>query len=142
MSAFDFIDNTREVLQALEDNKDAALEAMGLAAEGWAKANLTSFPRVDTGRLRNSVSHTRDKNDEYIGTNVEYAPYVEYGTGPYAEDSNGHSAGGRQDVPWFYKDLNGVGHLSYGMRPAHFLKRAISDHKEDLKAIAESNMKK
>ena len=34
---------------------------------------------VDTGRLRNSISHTVDDEAAYIGTNVEYAPYVELG---------------------------------------------------------------
>ena len=34
---------------------------------------------VDTGRLRNSISHTVDGEAAYIGTNVEYAPFVELG---------------------------------------------------------------
>lgn len=34
---------------------------------------------VDTGRLRNSISHTVDDEAAYIGTNVEYSPYVELG---------------------------------------------------------------
>ena len=35
---------------------------------------------VDTGRLRNSISHAVDGEAAYIGSNVEYAPYVELGT--------------------------------------------------------------
>ena len=36
---------------------------------------------VDTGRLRNSITHQQyDENTEVIGSNVEYAPYVELGT--------------------------------------------------------------
>ena len=36
---------------------------------------------MDTGRLRNSITHALDADGEavYIGTNVEYAPYVELG---------------------------------------------------------------
>ena len=36
---------------------------------------------VDTGNLRNSITHTVDGAGQktYIGTNVEYAPYVELG---------------------------------------------------------------
>lgn len=142
MANIKFIDNSKEVLEALFTQKQEALEAMGLAAEGFAKANLTAFPRVDTGRLRSSVSHARQGDDEYIGTNVSYAPYVELGTGPYAETSEGQPGGGRMDVPWFYKDENGVGHLSYGMRPAHFLKNAVSQHKKELQEIAEDYLKK
>lgn len=55
---------------------ERALEKVGLTAERYAKLACP----VDTGRLRNSISHTHDKNTAYIGTNVEYAPYVEMGT--------------------------------------------------------------
>lgn len=141
MSRVEFTDNTSKILNAFTEQCDAALEAVGLAAEGYAKANLTQFPRVDTGRLRSSISHARKGKDEYIGSNVSYASYVELGTGPYAENENGQPGGGRQDVPWFYKDENGVGHLSYGMRPAHFLKRAVTEHKDEYKEIMEKNLK-
>ena len=53
-----------------------ALEAVGLQAEGYAKMLCP----VDTGRLRNSISHAVSGNEVYIGTNVEYGPYVEFGT--------------------------------------------------------------
>ena len=53
-----------------------ALEKIGLVAERYAK----QLCPVDTGRLRNSITHGTDANSVYIGTNVEYAPYVELGT--------------------------------------------------------------
>ena len=68
-------DNTDEVLAALERAKRRGLEAIGLTAEGYAKRDTP----VDTGRLRNSISHAADDEAAYIGTNVEYAPYVELG---------------------------------------------------------------
>lgn len=61
---------------ALPEQIARALEAIGLTAEGYAKAECP----VDTGRLRNSISHAIDDNAAYIGTNVEYAPYIELGT--------------------------------------------------------------
>lgn len=76
MSDYTFKDNTAEILAALEDAKKRGLEAIGLVAEGHAKA----ITPVDTGRLRNSISHATDDDAAYIGTNVEYAPYVELGT--------------------------------------------------------------
>lgn len=76
-------DVTIEVTDNSEIFKDAkdeaiakALETIGLVAEGYAKR----LAPVDTGRLRNSISHARDEDSAYIGTNVEYAPYVEFGT--------------------------------------------------------------
>ena len=73
--SYTYKDNTDEVLAALERAKKRGLEAIGLTAEGHAKKETP----VDTGRLRNSISHATDDEAAYIGTNVEYAPYVELG---------------------------------------------------------------
>jgi hypothetical protein len=77
--SYTYKDNTDEVLKALSGPNGAiprGLEAIGLAAEGHAKKYETA---VDTGRLRNSISHATDDEAAYIGTNVEYAPYIELG---------------------------------------------------------------
>lgn len=73
-----FTDNSKEILSAFDDAVLRGLEAVGITAEGHAK-NKTP---VDTGRLRNSIAHAvaEDEKAAYIGTNVEYAPYVELGT--------------------------------------------------------------
>lgn len=99
-------DHSREYLEELERRIPVALEECGLAAEGYAKRLCT----VDTGLLRNSITYaisgeapaiseyyddpkkqhgeysgsappaSGSKTAVYIGTNVEYAPYVEMGT--------------------------------------------------------------
>lgn len=69
-----------EVLSELNDRVPAILDALGLQAEGNAVSEITSLGAVDTGRLRASISHASDDSSAYIGTNVEYAPYVELGT--------------------------------------------------------------
>lgn len=77
--SFTYKDNTQQVLKALSGPNGAiprGLEAIGLTAERYAKKETP----VDTGRLRNSISHATDKDAAYIGTNVEYAPYVELGS--------------------------------------------------------------
>ena len=68
-------DNTKQVLSALDKAIERGLEVIGLTAEGHAK----KITPVDTGRLRNSISHAVEDKSAYIGTNVEYAPYVELG---------------------------------------------------------------
>lgn len=97
------ISNRDEVLRRTKDAIMVGLEAVGLEAEGDAKFLCA----VDTGLLKNSITHgvsgevinhnytddageqsgsvsvvigTTDDKEVYIGTNVEYAPYVEYGT--------------------------------------------------------------
>ena len=77
----------------LEDHSDEAekemasalrrgLEKAALQAESYAKLELENDPRrIDTGRLRDSISHkVVDDKTAYIGTNVEYAIYVHEGT--------------------------------------------------------------
>lgn len=78
MSAEIVQDNTDEVKRALQSAMAKALEEIGLTAEGYAKKACP----VDTGRLRNSITHAVVEGEKavYIGTNVEYAPYVELGT--------------------------------------------------------------
>lgn len=76
MANFDIEDHTDEVLDGISQAKARALEKIGLAAEGYAKRLCP----VDTGRLRNSITHTTDDEAAYIGTNVDYAVYVEMGT--------------------------------------------------------------
>lgn len=100
-----------------------ALERIGLEAEGYA----IDLAPVDTSRLRNSISHVVDGNTVYIGTNVEYAPYVELGTGKYYP-------GGRP-TPWAYTDSRGDTHLTAGNRAYPYLKPAVADHAGTYKNI-------
>ena len=73
--SYTYKDNTDEVLAALERAKKRGLEAIGLTAEGHAKKETP----VDTGRLRNSIAHAVEDDAAFIGTNVEYAVFVEAG---------------------------------------------------------------
>lgn len=76
MADIKFTSNVNDILSALEKGKRNALTAIGATAETYAKKATP----VDTGRLRNSISHAVDGEAVYIGSNVEYAPYVELGT--------------------------------------------------------------
>ena len=76
MEDIKFTSNVNDILRQLEKGKRNALTAIGATAETYAKKATP----VDTGRLRNSISHTVDGEAAYIGSNVEYAPYVELGT--------------------------------------------------------------
>lgn len=71
-------DNAQRIADAIDQALARALEEVGLVAEGYAKKACP----VDTGRLRNSIAHQVRPSEKsvYIGTNVEYAPYVELGT--------------------------------------------------------------
>ena len=125
-----FTDHSDEVLAAMLEAKARALESCGLVAEGYAKKATP----VDTGNLRNSISHKVTEDSVYIGTNTEYAPYVEFGTGKYYP-------GGRPDS-WVYQDDKGNWHRTEGAKAQPFLKPAVADHSQQYRGIIESEMKK
>lgn len=117
----------RELQQALnmlvekmpEQFENAVLNA-GLAIEAEAKERCP----VNTGALRSSITTEvgKDGNDivGYVGTTLEYAPYVHQGTGIYAREGNG-----RKDVPWFYFDEAKQTYVrTSGTKPTPFLEEA------------------
>lgn len=65
-----------DFIKDLEAAKNAALPEIGALISGEAKRLCP----VDTGRLRRSIGYSVDENSVSIGTNVEYAPDVEFGT--------------------------------------------------------------
>ena len=72
-------DRTNEAKAGMREAIERALETIGLQAETYSKLELENDPRrIDTGNLRNSISHTVANSEQkvYIGTNVEYAVYV------------------------------------------------------------------
>lgn len=127
----EIIDNSGRVKEEMQAAALRALEKCGLVGEGHAKR----LQKPDTGNLRNSITHKVDPAElaVYIGTNVEYAAYVELGTGKYYP-------GGRQ-TPWVYQDVKGRWHLTYGQRAQPYLKPAIADNVQQYKSIIESEMR-
>ncbi|MBP5613472.1 MAG: HK97 gp10 family phage protein [Bacteroidales bacterium] len=106
--------NKDEILEALGEQLGQAMIAIGMAAESNAKQEITKAvydtPEsksgyVRTGRLRNSISYGVDIDEPavYIGSNVEYAPYVELGTSkmrarPYLKPAVENYAGEYKDL--------------------------------------------
>ena len=87
--------NKDEILNALGEQLGQAAIAIGMAAESNAKQEITKSvydtPEsksgyVRTGRLRNSITYGVDTSEPavYVGTNVEYGPFVELGTSKMA----------------------------------------------------------
>lgn len=125
---FTFTDNTAAVLAQIEGGIERALERMGMQAVGYAQ-DLSPTPQ--TGALRNSITHKVDTTESsvYIGSNEKYAPYVELGTGIYAE------GGGGRPTPWAYQDEKGEWHHTRGQEPQPYLRPAIEDHKQTYRNI-------
>lgn len=126
----EIIDNSDEILERFRGAVLRALERCGQQAEGYA---MDKCPEK-TGNLKNSITHKVDPAEKtaYVGTDVEYGPYVELGTGRYYE-------GGRQD-PWKYQGDEGNWHTASGQEAQPFLKPAVADHKRTYRNIIRDEM--
>lgn len=91
---------------------------------------------VASGELRRSITHTVEEDYGEVGTNLFYAPYVEYGTGIFSSQGNG-----RQDVPWVYRDAAGNWHSTSGRKPRPFLIPAYEENKGNITQIFEKYIK-
>jgi len=77
------ISHRQEIEGKLTDNLQSALEKIGLVVERQAKINVSQssgHPKVQTGRLRSSITHEVGQGEVAIGTNVYYGKYLEFGT--------------------------------------------------------------
>lgn len=93
------------------------VDKLTLAGEVVASAAIQNCP-VDTGNLRGSITSEVDETAMVarIGTPVEYAPYIEFGTGEYAE--------------------NGMGRKDWkGMKSQPFLRPALIENREKIRGI-------
>lgn len=104
---------------------NAALGRACALVERSAKQNA---PKGD-GQLRRSITSKVENGVGIVYTPLEYAPYVEYGTGLFAEE------GGRQDVPWHYQDDKGQWHSTSGMKPSPYMRPALNENREQIKRI-------
>lgn len=68
--------NMQRINRNIETEVERALLNSALIVERDAKINAP----VDTGRLANSIAHIAEKTYAEVGTNVEYAKHVEFGT--------------------------------------------------------------
>ena len=125
---------TPEIKAALDNAVARALLAIGERAEGHARDIVVDAGRVDTGNLQTSITHREGDDFTAIGTNVKYAIYHEVGTGIYA------SQGGGRKTPWWYKDAKGEWHVTRGVKPLHFLTKAVTENADEYKQLIKDSL--
>ena len=130
----EYVSNNVEAQKLLDKMEDNILLAIGAFVDGEAvsRAPVGTYEGGKTGgNLRSSIRHIVDKGKKTvrIGTPVEYAIYVEKGTGIYAEKGDGRK------TPWLYVDDMGIGHFTRGMKPQPFLQPAVDENISKIKSI-------
>ena len=138
--AVHFEDHSHEVEEALRHACLRILEMWGIKIERYAKKLCPVGTPESTGKkgyrggtLRNSITHEVQTAERLaVGSNVEYAPYVELGTGPYFTPPPEWE---QFDTP----PASGLGHSYVTARP--FIRPAIEDHVDEYKRIMERELK-
>lgn len=152
------LDGINEVLKMLDGVVDRGKlnASLGKACALVERSAKQKAPKVN-GELRRSITSKVENDEGIIFTALEYAPYVEYGTGLFAEGGKG-----RQEVPWVYvegstkksssktvyptpqdaeaaaaflqsKGLDAV--VTYGMHPQPYMRPALFENREEILRI-------
>ena len=125
---FEGLDEILESLDKLADTQQLN-DTMGQVCALVERDAKQNAPK-DTGALARSIQSKVENNNGSIQgvvfTPLEYAPYVEFGTGLFAE------SGGRTDVPWSYQDDEGNWHTTKGQKPQPYMRPAIDNNREKI----------
>lgn len=152
-----------ELLDSLElitkpEELEAAVNKGTLLLEREAKK------KAPKGEIRNSIASKTEGLTGTVYTPLEYAPYVEYGTGIFSD----HPMGGRKEVPWVYIEgstssphkktihteesakkavayLESMGldaRITSGQKPQPYMRPALDENRDEiLKIIGEALLK-
>lgn len=124
--------DTRQMMDKLKRaplSERDMLDIEGAGAKVIINSQRTDVP-VDTSATKNSInSHITESSSttvvDEIGPETEYAIYLEYGTGEFAESGKGRKGG------WVYKDASGF-HFTLGMQPRPFVRPSIFGKEDDI----------
>ena len=129
---FDGFDKIIERFNNLADEAEIE-KALGKACALVERSAKEKAPK-DNGELRRSITSKVENNEGIVFTPLKYAPYVEFGTGLFAEE------GGRKDVPWCYQDDEGEWHSTSGMKPHPYMRPALEENREEILSILKESL--
>lgn len=129
---FDGFDKIIERFNNLADEAEIE-KALGKACALVERSAKEKAPK-DNGELRRSITSKVENNEGIVFTPLKYAPYVEFGTGLFAEE------GGRKDVPWHYQDDKGEWHSTSGMKPHPYMRPALEENREEILSILKESL--
>lgn len=139
-----FTDNTGIFLEELEKKLEVALEDIGIMLESEAQKNLTQMGAVDTGLLRNSITHaiggqapaissySADRDSKYGGGMPESGSY----SGTVQKKGDGSVSVGTNVEYGKYIEFGARGRAE---RP--YLRRAFSENLDKIKEKLENALK-
>lgn len=121
------LDAILEKIEGIANGEDI-IQRLGIACALVERTAKELAPK-DNGELRRSITSKVEGTQGIVFTALEYAPYVEYGTGLFAEEA------GRKDVPWCYQDDEGEWHSTSGQKPQPFMRPALNQNRAQILKI-------
>lgn len=134
------LDAWLEKLKALQgiEHDPRINKALGRGAARMQSAVKMLTP-VDTGNLRNKIFTDNPKDMEWqVSTNVEYAAYVEFGTGKLGDPSVPHTSK-EYWVYWSDKLQHFV--TTHGQKPVHMFQKGFDSTKHQVTKIVNDEVK-
>ena len=132
----DYKDNSQRILTALEKGKRNALTAIGATAETHTKENITDDGLVDTGRLRNSITYA---TGDYSGIGT----YTDKNKKSYSDATARNTP--KDDEVGIGTNVEYAAYTELGTQHItahHYLKRAVTEHKDEYKNLTVQAVKK
>ena len=132
----DYKDYSKEVLTALEKGKRNALTAIGATAETHTKKNIKADGLVDTGRLRNSITYA---TGDYLGIGT----YTDKKKKKYTDAKARNTP--KDDEVAIGTNVEYAAYTELGTEKItahHYLKRAVTEHKDEYKKLTVQAIKK
>lgn len=135
------IDGLNGVLDSLDSLAQAEKyrASLGTACSLVERTAKLKAPKGNGDLRRSITSKIEQEGTNILGvvyTPLEYAPYIEFGTGLFAEE------GGRKDVPWCYQDDEGNWHTTSGQPPQPYMRPALDENREQILRILKEGIGK
>lgn len=131
------LDSLMKKLNAIGGNSDEVLQEGLMLAGKQVQTSAKSNCPVNTGQLRNSIEVKPIENGVSIGTNVEYAICVEYGTGSKGSPEVAHTT----KEKWVYKSGDKF-FTTRGNKPQPFLHPALNQNRNNIGNIIKATFRK
>jgi hypothetical protein len=128
--------NVDEFKNLFELQEFKLLTAIGLAWQGNSRLRCPVGNKYG-GNLRQDIDYLLLKKEKavIVGNNLEYAIYVNKGTGLYAEDGDGRK------TPWVYFDAKtNAYYKTYGQKPQPYLFEGLTDTRRVIPKLIEDTM--
>lgn len=131
-----FTNNSKAVKDALKKANKAAMTKSCEVVVAQAK----SLSLVKHSKLKDELSYKIEESPDgsitgTVGSPTHYAPFVEFGTGEYAEKGDGRKGG------WSYEDEEGDWWHTYGQEAKPYLRPAFRLNKDNIEKFFGKELK-